>query len=149
MVPIWPHRPDARWLYVEQARAGYEDRPYRQRVYRVSSAGDGSLISEVYAIPDPLRFAGAWRDDAPLSALSPDSLVIREGCAVRLRRSGNAFKGGTTGRECVSKLRGAAFATSEVIVTPDMLVSWDRGYDEDSTQVWGAEGGGYVFRKTR
>jgi hypothetical protein len=32
IVPIWTTRADGHWLYVEQAAAGYLERPYRQRV---------------------------------------------------------------------------------------------------------------------
>jgi hypothetical protein len=27
----------------------------------------------------------------------------------------------------------------------DRIVSWDRGFDGDRRQVWGAEKGGYIF----
>jgi hypothetical protein len=27
------------------------------------------------------------------------------------------------------------------------MISWDRGFDADGNQVWGAEGGGYVFHR--
>ncbi|MBS4016235.1 MAG: hypothetical protein KGZ86_07390, partial [Candidatus Latescibacteria bacterium] len=36
MQRVWQNRTDGYWLYVEQAVAGYEAKPYRQRVYRVS-----------------------------------------------------------------------------------------------------------------
>jgi len=32
MVQIWEERTDGYWLYVEQAIAGYQDKPYRQRI---------------------------------------------------------------------------------------------------------------------
>lgn len=148
MVRIWPGRDNGFWLYVEQASAAHLDRPYRQRVYRVTQSADGSFASEVFSIPDPLRFAGDWKEPAPLSGLSPDSLEVRDGCAVMLVwKEGEGFVGGTAGKECLSDLRGAAYATSEVAVMPDRLVSWDRGFDASGRQVWGARGGGYVFMK--
>jgi hypothetical protein len=74
----------------------------------VTASEAGEIVSDVYAIPEPLRFAGAWRDEAPLAALSPDSLKLREGCAVVLRRTEHGvFKGGTVGKACASSLRGA------------------------------------------
>jgi hypothetical protein len=146
MVRIWPERSDGFWLYVEQAAATRLDRPYRQRVYRVTGPVDGVFTSHVFAIPDPLRFAGDWRTDEPLSSLTPDSLSLRKGCGVALRRGEDgAFRGGTDGKECRSSLRGASYATSEVTVLSDRIVSWDRGFDESGEQVWGARQGGYVF----
>lgn len=34
-------------------------------------------------------------------------------------------------------------------VEPDRIVSWDRGFDESGSQVWGATAGGYVFLRTK
>jgi hypothetical protein len=45
-------------------------------------------------------------------------------------------------------LRGASYATSEVVITDEQLLSWDRGWDANGKQVWGAETGGYIFVKT-
>lgn len=149
MAPIWPERTEGRWLYVEQAAAPALDRPYRQRIYHLTQGSGGWFRSEVYLIPDPLRFAGAWREPARFDALAPDSLEVREGCAVLLRRTGDgAFSGSTLGAGCASDLRGASYATSEVTVRADRLVSWDRGFDAGGTQTWGAEGGGYIFLRT-
>lgn len=149
MAPVWRERSDAIWLYVEQARADRLDRPYRQRVYRLSARADGALVSEVYTLPSPLRFAGAFRQERPLAALSPDSLTAREGCAIVLRpQPDGSFAGATEGRACPSDLRGAAYATSEVVIRPGEMVSWDRGFDAEGKQVWGATKGGYVFRKS-
>lgn len=149
MAPIWSERSDAIWLYVEQARADHLDRPYRQRVYRLSARADGALVSEVYTLPSPLRFAGAFRQERPLAGLSPDSLTARAGCAIVLRSlPDGSFAGATEGRACPSNLRGAAYATSEVVIRPDGMVSWDRGFDAEGKQVWGATKGGYEFRKT-
>ena len=66
MKKIWTDRTDGRWLYVEQAAAQMEDKPYRQRVYRVDQQKDGSFISEVYELEDPLRFAGEVKSENPL-----------------------------------------------------------------------------------
>ncbi len=148
MVRIWPDHPDGYWFYVEQATATHQDRPYRQRVYHVTAQPDGRLRSEVYSIPNPQRFAGDWRSGQPLATLTSDSLEHRAGCAVILsREQDGTFKGGTVGSGCVSGLRGASYATSEVVVTPDALISWDRGFDADDRQVWGATAGGYVFKR--
>lgn len=149
MARIWPDRDDGVWLYVEQAAGWSLDMPYRQRVYRVTEAEPGLFRSAVYALPDDEAAIGAWRDEAPLGDLDPDALSLREGCAVFLRRGeGGDFAGGTVGRGCGSSLRGASYATSEVVVGADRIESWDRGFDADGVQVWGAETGPYVFLRT-
>ena len=95
--------------------------------------------SEVFELPEPLRFAGAWKDRDPLASRSPDSLTLREGCADVLRGIVDGmFVGSTDGNGCGSSLRGASNATSEVRIGPDRIESWDRGFDESGDQVWGA-----------
>jgi hypothetical protein len=145
MVPIWTDRTDGHWLYVEQAVASSQDDPYRQRVYRVTEPTDGLFQSEVFTIPDPERFAGAWRSDDPLAELGPDGLVPRRGCEILMRRRGDRFLGSTLDTLCPSDLHGAEHATSEVEISRWGLISWDRGWSADGEQVWGATEGGYVF----
>ncbi len=148
MARIWPDREDGYWLYVEQSAASNLERPYRQRVYHVTEEADGSFRSEIYSIPDPLRFVGDWKKADPLATLSRDSLEIRKGCAVILRLNPDGlFAGGTDGAACTSTLRGASYATSEVIVGEDRIESWDRGFDAGDNHVWGAEKGPYIFKR--
>ena len=97
---------------------------------------------------DPLEHAGAWRDVGLLKAISAEDLSLRQGCAIDLRRAGpETFAGATAGQECGSRLRGASYATSEVLITPEKVLSWDRGFDAQGQQVWGATKAGYVFDK--
>lgn len=149
IVPIWRERTDGRWFYVEQAAAGRIERPYRQRVYRLTRTADGSLESAVFALPEPLRFAGAWKLEAPLATLSPDSLSERTGCSVFLEWKDGRFTGGTRGKACASELRGAAYATSEVVVEADGMRTLDRGWDADDRQAWGSTRGAYEFSRVR
>ena len=149
MSRIWPSRTDAVWLYVEQASADNLAQPYRQRIYRLSRVDEEAIRSEVFTLPgDPLELAGAWRDVGLLKAISAEDLSRRQGCAIDLRRAGSeTFAGATAGQECGSRLRGASYATSEVLITPERVLSWDRGFDAQGQQVWGAAKAGYVFDK--
>jgi hypothetical protein len=149
LTPIWTERADGRWLYVEQAMATSTEKPYRQRIYRLTKGTEkGTFESAVFELPgDPLVFAGAWRASELVSGLTPEDLSGKQGCSIILRFDATAFRGSTLGTDCLSTLRGAAYATSEVTIEPDRLISWDRGFDSDGWQVWGAEKGGYVFVK--
>jgi len=148
MAPIWTSRTVGRWLYVEQAVAEKQEKPYRQRVYRVHR-DDHGLVSDVYELPgDPLDLAGAWKDPAAFQALTPEVLTPRTGCSIRLaRRDDGTYTGATEHGACPSELNGASFATSEVVITPNLLASWDRGFDANGKQVWGAVEGAYRFVK--
>ena len=148
MARIWNDRTDGVWLYVEQAVSTATDKPYRQRVYRLRRVGEDIFASSVFTFDDPLERAGAWRTDAPLADLSPADLKPRVDCTIYLKlRPDGAFEGSTLGRLCSSKLRGSTWASSEVVVRPDGLVSWDRGWNDAGKQIWGAEKGGYHFDK--
>ena len=147
MAPIWPGRKEALWLYVEQAMAAKPEKPYRQRVYKLSRRPDGTLVSEVYSLANPLRWTGEWAKAKPMAALTPDSLLPRTGCEIVLVAKGETFAGSTGPKTCPSDLRGASYASSEVVISGRGMVSWDRGFDGGDKQVWGATKGGYDFVK--
>ena len=150
MIPIWPDRRDGYWFYVEQALANYPQKPYRQRIYHVSRVNDSTFQSNIYLLNSPEQFIGFWEKGISLTNLSPDSLIFREGCSIFLKKTDTStFQGKTIGKECISNLKGASYATAEVIVRPDMLISLDRGYNEFDKQVWGSKTEGYIFKKIK
>jgi CpeT protein len=150
VVPVWLHRSDAHWLYAEQAAASQLDKPYRMRVYKLVQLAPDLFESRVYELPGEARFAGAWRKENPLGSVTPDSLVARAGCSIVLRRTDDgAFMGSTLGHDDDGELRGAAYASSEVRITDDRLLSWNRGFDAAGKQVWGAEKGPYEFLRVK
>jgi CpeT protein len=146
---IWKDRQDGPWIYVEQARGDSLNEPYRQRVYHVVQLEDGTFASHVFELPDPEKAIGAWKDDKALAGVTPQMLTTRTGCTVYMKYEDGKFVGGTKEKECQSSLRGASYATSEVTATPEGLRTWDRGYDADGKQVWGAKAGPYVFERVK
>jgi CpeT protein len=147
MVPMWSES-EYYWLYVEQAMATNENKPYRQRVYRISKMNDTTIESRVFTIKNGERYFGEWRLENPLANLTIDSLDERKGCSIFLNKINKIeFSGSTNKSDCESALKGASYATSFVNIYTDMIISWDRGFDKDDNQVWGAEKGGYVFVK--
>ena len=146
MTPIWPDRKDGYWLYIEQAMASAQDKPYRQRIYHLFQQDEWTLVSKVFEIPSPAKYIGSADAPAKLAGLTVDSLIDRKGCAIFLHKNkeGN-YTGSTPGKECLSNLRGATYATSEVVIQPEQMISWDRGWNSSGKQVWGAVKGGYQF----
>ena len=147
MVPIWEHKSTGYWLYVEQAVTTMREKPYRQRVYHLQAIDSTHFSSSVYSLPGASRFVGIKASDSLWSAIKIDSLTMLEGCTIFLEYQQNKFLGATNASDCLNNWGEAAYATSEVSVLGDTLVSWDRGWDSTKTQVWGAEEGGYVFIK--
>jgi CpeT protein len=148
MARIWKDRTDGYWFYVEQAAAANLDKPYRQRVYQLTQRSDSLLQSTVFTFNDPLKYTGAWKDNDLLADLSPEKLKEREGCAIVMKvYAPGVFVGSTESLRCDSNLRGATYATSVVLINKDQIYSWDRGFDMNGNQVWGAQTGGYVFKR--
>lgn len=150
MYPIWKNR-EGSWLYVEQAEADMQDKPYRQRVYQLTALADGTIKSSIFTLKDQDRFIGKWREPGFFNQFSANSLLAeREGCAVIMKRiNATTFEGATVGKNCLSTLSGAAYATSKVKISATSVESWDQGFDSNDEQVWGAEKGGYVFDKLK
>ena len=148
MTPIWPGDKKVSWLYVEQAVSSMKDKPYRQRVYRLSKGKRGTVESRVYELPNPEDFVQSWQDVSVFDAISPDDLIPRDGCSVYLKRqTDGCFEGSTRDKECLSSLRGATYATSIVQVCDNAITSWDQGWDSSDEQVWGAVKGPYIFNR--
>jgi CpeT protein len=146
--PIWKSDKANHWLYVEQATAAAQNRPYRQRVYKVERAPDGGFRSVVYLLPDEKKYINAYQTPEKFDELKPADLLSRTGCTVFLKKqSDGTFAGATHESDCESNLRGAKYATSKVTVNSKMLLSWDQGFDAEGKQVWGAVKGGYEFLK--
>jgi hypothetical protein len=148
MIPIWKDSPNGFYLYVEQAMAEKLDKPYRQRVYHVVAEGD-AMVSRIYSIPRQERFVGKNSEDVEFSQITADSLILKQGCDVRLKfdKANKSFIGQTDKGTCPSDRSGASFTTSEVTLYEGRMVSWDRGWNKEGIQVWGAVKGGYDFRK--
>jgi hypothetical protein len=149
MKKIWTNNTDGYWLYVEQAVAKTKDQPYRQRIYHLIFEDD-LIKSIIYSLPNEKKFIGGWKNTEIFNDLVPDSLQERKGCEVIIKRPDeNTFIGSTVEKNCSSNLRGASYATTEVTILKNTLLSWDRGYNDKDEQVWGAVKGGYVFKKIK
>jgi len=151
MYEIWPNQSseDEFWLYVEQAVSKIQDRPYRQRIYHVFGVDKNKFKSEIYEISNSKDWILAWQAPTKFESLKKSEISLLEGCGVNLNYSKRAFKGETNKENCFNNFRGASYATSEVTILKSSLKSWDRGYNRDNIQIWGAENGPYVFNKIK
>lgn len=149
MARIWRSRTDGVWMYVEQARADAKFKPYRQRVYQLAQVDDSTFTSTVYSLDSAEWYVGGYKVTKLLDRTAAEKLIPLEGCALVLHWRNNAFVGATDDKACKNAWGKATYATSEVTVKADRMISWDRGYNDAGEQVWGAEKGGYIFLKTR
>ena len=146
MYPIWGSNNN--FIYVEQSVSSMQEKPYRQRIYEIKRNSDSTFTSVIYKLPNDSLFVGAWRDTSLFRDLKISELTRLDGCEVILKNVGEKhYLGSTDEKSCPSVLYGASYATSEVEILNDKIISWDRGFDIDDNQIWGATNGGYVFNK--
>ncbi len=146
MVPIWKDK--GNFLYVEQALFSKQEKPYRQRIYELKQENDSTIASYVYTIKNDSLWVGKWNNTAAFDSLPTSAIALKLGCAVFLKRhSNNEYRGSTKDQDCKSTLYGATYATSIVTVKKDTVISWDRGFNTEKEQIWGAKNGAYIFTK--
>ena len=133
-------------LYIEQAMLSATDQPYRQRVYVLTSPDDATVYSDVHELRGAERFVGLCdHADDERTLPPPEDVQPMTGCRVTLHVDGDALVGATDGSACLNDHAGATYATSEVRLASNLISSWDRGYDAQGVQVWGATAGAYRF----
>lgn len=131
-------------LYVEQSLVDKLNQPYRQRLYVITEGIGSDVASHIYELVNPDRFIGLCDSNDNIE-IALDELSEKEGCTVNLNWNGVGFVGQTDTGTCLSTMNGATYATSEVTTDGFSITSWDRGWDNNDNQVWGAENGAYIF----
>ena len=146
MYPIW--KDQGNFLYVEQALNSKQDKPYRQRIYEITRVNDSVFSSAIYTITADSLWVGKWKTPTAFDSISKNDVTLKKGCEVLLQRvKPNYFAGKTGDKTCESTLYGASYATSQVEILEDKIISWDRGFDAEGNHIWGADKGGYIFNK--
>lgn len=147
MIPIWKDK-DVHWLYVEQTTTSNPNKPNLQGLYKISASNDNAIISQVYELKEPEKFIGKWKNPSFFDQITMDDITLREGCAIYLKKEAKGFfKGSTKDKACSSNLSDASYATSIIEISPEMLVFKNKGFDNNGSQVLGAEAGTYNFIK--
>jgi CpeT protein len=135
-----------RVFYVEQAQMDELEKPNRQQLYLVEPRVPVATlaVARVFELKSPEHAVGLCARAQPPS-LTAAAVEEKAGCSLPLTWDGKRFNGGTVGTGCHSSLRGAAYAAAAVMLDSTELRWWDRGYNAQGIQVWGAEKGPYVF----
>lgn len=139
--------PGAAAFYLEQAMAGSEATPCRQRVI-VLRRVNGAIINELYRVKNPSTLVG----NAP-STLALSSLMREAGCDASWELAPDSTFRGIAGNDghCPSTLNGATHAVSVFALTRETFTTLDRGLDDAGIGRWGPPAGevGHVFVKRR
>lgn len=133
------------YLYQEQAMVTAPDRPYRQRVLKLSQTPDGEAVESFgFRLVDDESWAGLC--DRPTSDRVMTAGDLGEAtCGLRLEPEGDEYWGSTPEGGCPSQYQGASYTTNTVHLTETTMETWDRGFDAEGNQVWGAGEEGYEF----
>jgi CpeT protein len=135
-------------FYSEQAYDYDLWRPYRQGVHRFIDRGEDIYI-ENYSLQNPMFYAGAGRELSILHSIKPEKIDRRYNCSMVFHREGNLFRGRVEGNSCfIEKYGKKTYLVSDVELTENTFVSFDRGLDVDTEeQVWGSTAGALKFAK--
>jgi CpeT/CpcT family (DUF1001) len=139
--------PNSIFLYQEQAVQENLQKPYRQRLLELFPiASTQSIRSLAFKPSNP----EAWVNfcDKPLeSRIISLKDLNTEVCSLFLQRSGDVYTGVTPPNGCPTNVRGAVRTTNRVILQKSGMQTWDRGYDANGKQVWGAKEESYQFER--
>ena len=128
---------ESRFLLVKQAMSLMQSFPYRVRLVEIGiDAESGKLTTTTYPIARSTKCGSAVDFNA----------VADSKCTVYLEKQGNNYVGGTPEGGCFSDYAGATFFTSDAVVGPNFISSWDRGWVKEGEQAWGAVAGPYIFK---
>jgi hypothetical protein len=141
--------PQSIFLYQEQAMSTSLDKPYRQRFLQISpSSLSQSVRSRSYKPTDPARWSGLCnRASDSIERTVNLSDLGTPVCNVFLKRVDTGYMGNTPIDGCPANVRGAVRITNHIELTPNRMNTWDRGFDAQGKQVWGAKTESYQFRR--
>lgn len=134
-------------LYQEQALTRDLASPYRQRFLRVVPAMDGSGVeSGTFKPTRPETLTGLCSRPEAARTVDFDANRSPE-CSVILKPTGKDYVGSTPEGGCPASFRGAVKIANTVVLQPEGMETWDRGFDAAGKQVWGAKEEPYRFRR--
>jgi hypothetical protein len=134
-------------MYVETARSDSMHAPYRQAIFQLYKFKDGVRLRtfEFHKKASPDALAGFWLAPEFFPDFTRDNLIAT--LDVELKPQGAGYAGKTP-YPYPTGVGGAVEMTSELTITPDQIVSIDRGIGADGKVVWGsAENEKYTFAK--
>ena len=147
---IWSDRDDASWFYVKQAQFDLQEHPYQEQVYKIYRGERDTLIVEVYQLPSVQKSIDSQKDASFWKEEHPQTLLLKEGCAIYLtRRTSGYFVGQTSSKTCPCScsLESAVAMQSQISIGLNALKIWDQGFNETGKKVWGPDKGAYYFER--
>ncbi|OED41614.1 hypothetical protein AB832_03285 [Flavobacteriaceae bacterium (ex Bugula neritina AB1)] len=147
-ISIWKNQPGF-WIYQELFNSENPKKIYTQRILKIERVDSITISSSSYIIPNQKKYSNGWKKASIFDQLRIDSLKIRSGCEVYFRKkTSSIYQGKTNNRTCTSNsIKNVAYITSNVVISHDIISSWDRGYTIDGKQIWGKIQGPYIYKR--
>jgi uncharacterized lipoprotein YbaY len=131
------------YLYQEQAIHDKLTKPYRQRILEISpSPASQTIRSRSSKLADQAKWVN-FCDRADRQIQREDFPTVV--CAVFLKPTPEGFSGTTEATGCPANVRGAVMIRNRIRLHPNGMDTWDRGFDAQGKQVWGAGDEPYQF----
>jgi hypothetical protein len=137
-------------LFLEQAYDFELHHPYRLRILELTVVGGQIRLKNYTVNPDTPLF-GASRNLAQLQTLQADHLTHMPGCDMLVSWTGQSFYGQVEpGKGCLVTRKGrASYLDNSFDISPERLISHDRGRDPDTDEhLWGSIAGPFEFVRT-
>jgi CpeT/CpcT family (DUF1001) len=135
------------FLYQEQALSRELNKPYRQRFLEISSVNNGRTVRSLSYKPANSESVINLCNKPVSERIVKFSDLGKPVCSVFLTRSQENYIGVTPSGGCPANVRGAVKITNTIVLKKTGMNTWDRGFDANGKQVWGAESESYEFRK--
>ena len=134
------------FLYQEQALTKRLTQPYRQRLLELTPHSKTQTVeSKSYKLQNQESFIG-FCDQPIAQRIIPATILEESFCSVFLAPLNDIYFGRTQPGGCPANVRGAVTITNKIVLHEQGMDTWDRGFDENGEQVWGAIDSSYQFR---
>jgi CpeT/CpcT family (DUF1001) len=140
---------EAIFLYQEQALTQELAKPYRQRFLKISANRPSQSVQSLSFKPEhPTAWNGFCNQPNSARILTSKDLGSPV-CSVILKRSGKGYVGSTPVEGCPANVRGAVRITNRVELNSAGMNTWDRGFNAQGEQVWGAKSESYQYQRIK
>lgn len=139
--------PASIFLYQEQAMTSNLSKPYRQRFLQISPNPSTQSVRSLSFRPTTATTFAGWCNKPLAERTLKLSDLGTSVCSVFLKPAGRNYIGSTPMNGCPAKYRGAVRITNRIELTPTGMNTWDRGFDANGKQVWGAKTEAYQYHR--
>lgn len=139
--------PTSIFLYQEQALTNNLSKPYRQRFLQISSSPSTQSVRSLSFRPTNATTFAGWCNKPSVERTLKLGDMGTYVCSVFLKPAGNTYIGSTPINGCAANYKGAVRITNRIELTPTGMNTWDRGFDADGKQVWGAKTESYQYHR--